>query len=297
MHSSLWHYLANLQAPTILEVYQATKTCKGDVREDLKRDYVWLACSFFNMSQAQMLTGRPRPIEKLEFQKFLQVASRLIGGEPLALILGWQEFLGRKFKVSQDVLIPRPETETLVNTVQEAISENPHWSAGLDIGTGSGCIAVSLALSSSQIAWHAWDISDQALAIARENAGQLGARVSFDRQNILSGPIWLGPKLDVVVSNPPYIALEEKDDLSPSVVEFEPHIALFAPSEDPLRFYDKIGSWAYELLSVGGELFFETHYKFADDVAEKLSQLGYVKVRVRKDLFGNDRIVTATKNR
>jgi release factor glutamine methyltransferase len=297
MPSRLETSLAGLpSSPSLTDIQKALKTHESDLDEDKRRDLTWLLCSIFSVTRSQLLAESQISLKESDLKRFLPAVTRLLSGEPLAFILGSQEFLGRQFKVSKDVLIPRPETESLVIAVQDAIAKHPEWRTGLDIGTGSGCIAVSLALSAPQMAWHGWDVSRNALAVARNNASLLAAPVKFEERDILAGPPWNGPKeLDVVVSNPPYIALEEMESLSPSVTEFEPHLALFAPGNDPLCFYDKIGAWAYEKLSDTGEIFFEIHHRFADGVVKTLSKYGFKNARVIKDLSGKDRIVTATK--
>jgi release factor glutamine methyltransferase len=209
-------------------------------------------------------------------------------GEPLAYILGWREFYGRRFKVTRSVLIPRPETETVIDLAKKAKPTKI-----LDVGTGSGCIAITLALAGYRVT--AFDISEQALRIARENAERLGAEVDFVQEDILHPTHKCGP-FDIIVSNPPYICRSEATQMDENVLRYEPHLALFVPDDDPLRFYRAIVAYAEEhLVSGSGQMLFEVNRAYGRTVQELMRQAGYADVQLCQDQYGNDRIVKGRK--
>ncbi|UZD21287.1 peptide chain release factor N(5)-glutamine methyltransferase [Algoriphagus halophytocola] len=212
---------------------------------------------------------------------------RLKTGEPIQYIMGKGPFYGREFKVSPATLIPRNETEELVHLI---IKEN--IKSGLrimDIGTGTGCIPISLALEMNSPVVFGVDVSLEALAIANQNAGALGAKVSFSKCDILS-EIPAEDELDILVSNPPYIPHKEKAEMHKNVLDYEPELALFVSDEDPLVFYREIAVKGRRLLKSGGCLYFEINEKYGAEVAELMRKLGYSEVSVLKDLNGKDRI-------
>ena len=208
---------------------------------------------------------------------------RLLKYEPVQYILGYAEFYGLKFKVSSAVLIPRPETEELVELIGEEI-DDPNLSI-LDIGTGSGCIPITLKKHIAQADVTGLDISEDALQIARENAQSNGVNVTFIKMDILH-EVPTG-KYDVIVSNPPYIGYDEKEKMNDNVLIHEPHLALF--SEDPLAFYKRIAEIAPAILNPKGKIYLEVSEFRANEVADIFSKLGHVKIR--KDMSGKDRIV------
>jgi len=227
---------------------------------------------------------------------------RLEGGEPIQYVLGRACFCGRSFAVAPGVLIPRPETEELCRLI---IDTHPSESLNiLDIGTGSGCIAITLALEMPDAEVEAVDISPEALAIAGANAARLGAKVSFHQYDILSEdspPLGRGrgwgapstPKYDIIVSNPPYICERERADMERNVLDYEPHTALFVPDDDPLLFYRTIGQKALTMLVPGGILCFEINPLYCDQLIELLRSQGYCEVETVSDSFGKRRFVTA----
>jgi release factor glutamine methyltransferase len=235
-------------------------------------------------------------------QSLLELAARISKGEPVQYVLGEADFRGMTLKVKPGVLIPRPETEELVNwIVEETSSLKPQASNLLDIGTGSGCIAIALAKKLENAKVEAWDVSEEALQIAQENATRNGVSVKLKKVDVLSNHN-LNDNLDlgcdsfnVIVSNPPYICEEEKEGMEKNVLEHEPSVALFVPNEDPLLFYRKIGALALQLLGEGGLLFFEINRRFGKEVVALLQEMGYREVELRQDLFGNDRMVKAIK--
>ncbi len=214
---------------------------------------------------------------------------RLKTGEPIQYILGKGPFYGREFKVSSATLIPRNETEELVHLI---IKENKGSGLRiLDIGTGSGCIPITLALEMKNPEVFGIDIAEEALKIAISNTESLKADVSFLSCDILKS-IPNTPELDILVSNPPYIPIEEKGLMHRNVLDFEPDLALFVTDEDPLIFYRTIAEKGKSLLKPFGKIYFEINERFGNEVANLLSDLNYNNVRIIKDLNGKDRIVS-----
>ena len=220
---------------------------------------------------------------KLDFEK-------LKAGEPIQYILGKGPFYGREFLVNEHTLIPRNETEELVHLI---IKENPQSGLKiLDIGTGTGCIPISLDLEMKSPEIYGIDISEKALEVARNNGELLKTNVSFLKCDILNGMPQV-PELDILVSNPPYVPEAEKFEMHRNVLDFEPVLALFVPDQDPLLFYRVIGEKGKQLLKPGGKLYFEIHEKFGSEVAELLTSLGYQDVKLVRDLNGKERIASA----
>jgi len=219
------------------------------------------------------------------------ILERLRDNEPIQYIRGNADFFGLKFKVAPGVLIPRPETEELVDLI---IKESPSAKRILDIGTGSGCIAIALAKDLPLATVSAWDVSGEALAIAEQNNASLGACVKFSRKDIFS-EILDENNYDVIVSNPPYITIAEKKEMDASVLNWEPELALFVGNDDPLWFYRRIASLGLDFLSLEGSLYFEINQAYGLETSFMLTALGYRNVCVVKDLFGKDRIVKASR--
>ncbi len=214
---------------------------------------------------------------------------RLKTGEPIQYILGYGPFYGRDFLVSPATLIPRNETEELVHLI---IKENPTAElAILDVGTGTGCIPITLALEMKNPRVFGIDISVEALEIAEKNAKKIHAAVEFSKWDILQDDLNF-PPLDILVSNPPYIPIREKHEMHRNVVDHEPNLALFVPDEDPLLFYRKIAQKGKTLLKPSGKIYFEINEKYGNQVVDLLNQLGYQAIRLIADLNGKDRIVT-----
>lgn len=219
---------------------------------------------------------------KVDFEK-------LKSGMPIQYILGHGPFYGREFLVTAETLIPRNETEELVHLI---IKENPQPNLKiLDIGTGTGCIPISLALEMKSSEVFAIDISEKALEVAFENAETLQAKVNFSTCDILNEMPQV-KELDILVSNPPYIPIEEKGQMHTNVLDYEPDLALFVSDEDPLIFYRTISEKGKKILKPSGKIYFEINERFGKAVSELLSELGYQKVRIIKDLNGKDRMVT-----
>ena len=212
---------------------------------------------------------------------------------PIQYVLGQCEFMGLQFEVNPSVLIPRPETEELVEWIL-ASQNNTNSVSILDIGTGSGCIAVSLKCKLPKAFVTAYDLSYDALALARKNAEINEVTVDFRQQDILCPDDEKG-EWEIIVSNPPYIPDAEKIEIQPNVLNFEPHLALFVPDNDPLLFYRKIIEFAAMHLKAGGQLFFEIHRDRGQEVMQLLSEAGFAEIELRKDLSGNDRMLKAGK--
>lgn len=218
--------------------------------------------------------------------------NRLQKYEPIQYIQGYSDFCGLRFKVTPATLIPRPETSELVEWVASEATGNERI---LDIGTGSGCIAVSLANKLPHSKVTAWDISTEALAIATENSRSNGTEVLFEQVDILA----YRPQekqFDIIVSNPPYIKENEKSAMHSNVLDWEPHTALFVPDSDPLLFYRTIAKKGLTLLKPGGTLYFEINRAHGAETTEVLAGLGYTGIELRKDFADNDRMIKGKKN-
>ena len=249
----------------------------------------WVLDVRFGLSIADIYCGKVTqlsPNDQAELEKIMQ---RLEKAEPVQYVLGVADFCGRQFHVASGVLIPRPETAELCHLIAEDGGADI-----LDIGTGSGCIAITLALDIADAKVTAWDISDDALAIAQQNAKTLGADVSFEHRDALN--ISLTPELwDVIVSNPPYICRKEAAEMEENVLKYEPDTALFVPDDDPLLFYRHIMNYAASALRQEGRLYFEINPIYADSIVEQLQQLGFADVQKIDDQFGKIRFIKACK--
>jgi release factor glutamine methyltransferase len=244
----------------------------------------------FGVSKTDVIAEKQIEVSKDDELKINDFVARLNSGEPIQYILGEEEFFGRKFIVNNSVLIPRPETEELVNLVKEFAFEQKRSLKILDIGTGSGCIPITLSLEIPDSKIWATDISEHALKTAGENAERLNASVTFMKHDILAED-FRDTNFDVVVSNPPYIAEEEKVRMKMNVVNYEPHLALFVSDSDPLIFYRAIASKAVRILQTNGLLAVEINERFGQEVRKIFVDVGLKNVRVRQDISGKDRIV------
>ena len=218
--------------------------------------------------------------------------ARLAEGEPLQYVMGKTYFRDHLFQVNADTLIPRPETEELVDLVLNHATDN---ASVLDVGTGSGCIPISLKLERPSLTVEAWDISAGALDMARQNAKALEAEVKFKEQDIFAWPSSEG-NWDVIVSNPPYVTEEEKKEMANHVLDFEPHLALFVPNDDALRYYAVLADIALERLTPRGFLCLEINQYFGTQTVELLFSKGFQEVKLVKDFKGNDRMIVAQKS-
>ena len=250
----------------------------------------------YGLSMADIISGAAESIPSDEMGKKLR---RLLNGEPVQYVVGKAEFGGRIFRVTSDVLIPRPETYELCQWLEEEErgkrKEERDFSI-LDIGTGSGCIAITLALDMPQAKVEAWDISADALTVARENAQELQAKVKFEQVDVLSSlPAHGGLGWVSIISNPPYICQKEAVEMEQHVLDHEPHQALFVPDEDPLLFYRAIAKYGQKALQKNGQLYFEINPAYYQELTKMLDEMGYSEIETRKDLFGRNRMIKAKR--
>jgi len=252
--------------------------------------------SFHNKKRIDLALNPAMEMDAVQLLRWESVLADLKTEKPIQYILGETEFYGLPFLVNENTLIPRPETEELVEWI---ISDNniQHPTSNiqlLDIGTGSGCIAISLAknLPSAQVA--AIDVSEKALATAHKNAEINKVDVNFILNNILETEV-LDEKYDVIVSNPPYVRNLEKQEIKPNVLEYEPHLALFVEDNDALLFYRKIAALAKKNLSENGKLYFEINQYLGKETVELLEEMGFKNVVLKKDIYGNDRMIRSTR--
>ena len=247
----------------------------------------------FGLSLADILCGGVGQLSADDTMWLERAVARIEQMEPIQYVLGEAWFCGRSFIVDESVLIPRPETEWLVERAGEVVSAMDVSSPRiLDIGTGSGCIAVSLKKALPDAYVEAWDISEAALAIAKKNAKTLGADVVFKLRDALAVKDIddsIQCKWDIIVSNPPYICDSERKDMEANVLEHEPATALFVPDADPLLFYKAIADYGKETLSQNGHLLFECNTRYAQATAEMMQEVLYEKTEVADDCFGKPR--------
>lgn len=263
----------------------------------------WLVAECCRESLSALLTDPAREVEPAVAERLEEAAGQLAAGRPLQYILGETDFYGRRFAVREGVLIPRPETEELVDWI---VREEPAARRVLDVGTGSGCIAASLALEIPGAEVAAADLSEQALEVAAENCRRLGAQVNLRRADALDEgtsegdaqglEAVFGRGYDLIVSNPPYVPESDRKTMHPNVRDHEPAEALFVPDNDRIRFYRAIARAGRRMLAPGGRLYFEIYEHAADEVARMLADEGYTEIERRDDLFGRPRMVRCRHN-
>ncbi len=245
-----------------------------------------------NITRSDIIAQKAISLTEKQEQWFEDIIRRLNTQEPVQYILGKTEFFGRVFNVNPSVLIPRPETELLIDHVLKNTSNDP--GKILDIGTGSGCIAITLAKEFPSKTIIAFDISEAALKTASENAKDLSAPVDFRKTDILLEDIPFND-LEIIVSNPPYVAVSEKSSMNNNVLKHEPHLALFVPDNDPLVFYKAIAEKGFDALKPNGKIFVEINERFGDETADIFSKRGFKDVWIIKDFQNKNRIVSAKK--
>ena len=251
---------------------------------------LWLFESYLGKKRMDILKNET--LENLPSGLTIAVENLLMG-MPIQYILGKGPFYGREFVVSPAVLIPRNETEELVHLI---IKENPKESLHiLDIGTGSGCIPVTLALEMKMPTVFGIDISEEALDIAKKNADLLQSKVDFIQSDILKEELPF-EDLDIIVSNPPYVRHSEKNLMHTNVLAYEPHLALFVYDEDPLLFYREISQKAKKALKTGGKIYFEINEAFGKETKELMEKIGFEEVKIFEDLNGKERMVRGIKH-
>lgn len=240
-----------------------------------------------------LYTGKDIKLSDLQQKKLNEILIRLQNNEPLQYVLGKAQFCELTFHVASGVLIPRQETEELVALIKQD-NEKRVGLRILDMGTGSGCIAIALCSLLSDANVSGWDISEEALAQACANNKQLHAQVKFFRQDLFA----VNPQeyqFDLIVSNPPYITQKEKQDMDANVLDWEPSLALFVPDDDPLLFYRQIARLGRTMLADGGSLYFEINTLYGDETCEMLRQSGYRKIEMIRDVFGRNRFIRSEK--
>lgn len=245
------------------------------------------------MNKMQRLMYKDELLTQAQSTRYEEMKADLLKARPLQYVLGHGYFMGKKFKVNEHVLIPRPETEELVELIIKENKEKPNITI-LDIGTGSGCIPISLKAALPQANITACDVSTEALSVATANALALNAEIDFMCIDFLDSKQRAElPPYDIIVSNPPYIPETEKENLHANVREHEPHLALFAPGSDPLIFYKAIAEFGKTHLSKGGNIYCELHADHAEQTGDWFRQSGYGKVEVIRDMHGNLRMLKA----
>lgn len=315
-YETLWHRLA--------DIYD-TDEAKAIVR--------WMLGIRFGLSLTDIVCGKLDELDEAEQSELEGMMQRLEKAEPVQYVVGVAEFCGRTFHVEPGVLIPRPETGELCEWIiasdhhgltrtndiaaEKAVRESPRLSDAniLDVGTGSGCIAITLALEMPQAKVTAWDISDDALRIAKKNAEVLGAEVALEKRDALNHgdrhsdlrcatiiepvpmihPVPMIQQWDAIVSNPPYVCQKESATMERHVLEHEPHLALFVPDDDPLQFYKAIAQYATTALKPEGLLYFELNPLYARETDAMVRELGFAETEIRQDMFGKQRFLKAKK--
>ena len=247
----------------------------------------------FGFSTLELYGGKDKEISGKRLDVLNEMIARLKKNEPIQYVIGAEVFCGWTFEVNENVLIPRPETQELVRWI-EADWKSDAPCRILDVGTGSGCIAISLSKLLEGAEVEAWDISEGALRVARRNADRNEAQVFFRRVDVLKA-CTEDCRYDVIVSNPPYITESEKQDMDANVLDWEPHTALFVPDADPLLFYRRIAELGVSMLNEGGALYFEINRTYGEETVRMLEGLGYKQIELRKDNWGNDRMIKANR--
>ncbi|GAP72375.1 hypothetical protein SAMD00024442_3_98 [Candidatus Symbiothrix dinenymphae] len=279
---------------------QLSAVYSAEEKKTLARLILQFVC---NTDLSGLLRNNDVQLTENEVVEIQRIIGELNKNRPIQYILGETEFYGLKLAVDENVLIPRPETEELVQNVIAGLTRNPlTHNTILDIGTGSGCIAIALAKHLPEANVYALDISPKALHIAKKNAETNQANIHFFQHNILSPkPFTLHSKLytlnstlyTLIISNPPYITPSEKAEMQPNVLNYEPHEALFVPENEPLLFYERIAMLGQTLLTPDGQLFFEINARFGQEIAELLHRKGYSEIHIIQDISKKDRFIQA----
>jgi release factor glutamine methyltransferase len=258
--------------------------------------------NILGLPPAALYASPEKHVEAAQEQQIMEATAQLGQKRPIQQVLGMAEFYGLTMLVDEHVLIPRPETEELVDWVVS--SRQPLACGGssgapklrvLDVGTGSGCIAVALAKNLPDAATYAWDISEEALDVARKNAARSGVQIHFEATDILHPPQLHKLKYDLIVSNPPYVCESEKEQMHDNVLRYEPPLALFVRDDNPLVFYAAIAGFAQKTLSDSGEVFVEINEKLGQEVVSVFSCSGFSSVELRRDINGKPRMVRAKR--
>lgn len=277
-------------------------------KEETASFFYLLIEHYFNLERFVLAIQPDLVIDKQEETKIFKALSDLKLEKPIQYITGTAHFMDLCFKVNENVLIPRPETEELVRWILDDARPLEQTISILDMGTGSGCIPISLAKNLSNATIQAFDISNKALKVAKKNAEMHGVDIDFFQSDILnldfslntdptrSMNLSLERNYDIIVSNPPYVRELEKKDMHNNVIEHEPNIALFVPNEDPLKFYRAIVNFASRQLNAKGILYLEINQYLGKEMVDLLADFHFENIELRKDMFGNDRMVKGTKS-
>jgi release factor glutamine methyltransferase len=256
---------------------------------------------FVSLKRHEILSGSARRISESELLKIHFACKELLKQRPIQYILGTAWFYGEAFKVTEAVLIPRPETEELCDWIIKDSNVNNNAVPAiriLDIGTGSGCIAVTIKKNIENTLVSALDVSAEALQVARKNAATLNADINFLEADILNKDQWPVGPFNIIVSNPPYVRESEKELMKPNVLEHEPHLALFVENKNPLVFYDAIARFAHQALSENGKLYFEINESLQNEMKLLLENLGFEPIEFKKDMNKKIRMICCSlKNR
>lgn len=273
--------------PNCREFFQHCKNELLSLYEEKEAEAIifWLIDEKLSISKVQIALRESVEIRDSLHQDFMTCLSRLKQGEPIQYVLGYGYFMGERILVNSSVLIPRPETESIVKLLEKV----PKNSRVLDIGTGSGCIAILAKKIRSDLNITGWELSKEALAVAKANARHLDVEVNFQELDVFRP--WPQDQWDIIVSNPPYIPESDKSLMRENVLNHEPAIALFVPDGDPLRFYQRILENGREALQTSGSIFFEVHELLAAKVVGEAHAAGYEKIEVVSDMFGKERFV------
>lgn len=275
---------------SLSEIYPST---------EIESFFFLLTEAYLNMNRLQVALKPDEIITEKDRKLFDEAAKRLQKNEPIQYIIGDTEFYGFPFKVNNDVLIPRPETEELVEWIVKDVRNSHKFNAQhstlkiLDIGTGSGCIPISLAKELPQAKLSSVDISAKAIETAKLNAKLNSVNVEFFQQDILATER-LDEKYDVIVSNPPYVRNLEKQEMQQNVLAYEPAIALYVEDEDSLLFYRKIAQLAKKALTENGTLYFEINQYLTEEMKQLLQTEGFQQIEFKKDIYKNDRMCKAS---
>lgn len=273
-----------------------TDTLKGLYPlEEIQSFFNILSEKYLNLSRIEVALNPDRTFSKTEAEKFRKAISRLKKHEPIQYIIRETEFYGLPFKVNKHTLIPRPETEELVEWILDNSEFRIQDSELLDIGTGTGCIAISLAKNLASANVSALDISEEALKIASKNAEINEVKVDLFQMDVLNTKT-LPRQYDIIVSNPPYVRELEKKQMQQNVLNYEPESALYVSNEDPLLFYRTISRLAKRYLKSNGKLFFEINEYLADELTELLKSEDFKNIEVKKDIFGKNRMIKCNLN-
>lgn len=266
--------------------------------QEIESFFYLLLESYQGKKRIDLALNPDMEMDALQLIQWESALSELLNQKPIQYIIGATEFYGLPFMVNENTLIPRPETEELVEWI---VAESRNSATGslkiLDIGTGSGCIAISLAKNLPNAEVFALDVSEKALAVAKKNADTNKVKVNFIQANILkiNDLVELSNHFDIIVSNPPYVRHLEKAEIKPNVLEYEPHLALFVEDTDALLFYRKIAELAKENLAEKGKLFFEINQYLGKETLQLLEKFGFNSTELKKDIYGNDRMTRSEK--